>query len=70
VSENEHRVWRTTSELKWTFVTASTVTAGLVQMARVLDDFDLEQLVTDIKMELDTDGVVTIGALTEVRRSA
>jgi hypothetical protein len=68
VNEDERLVWRTNSEIKWTFVTAPTVSAGMVQMARVLDDFDLEPYVTDIKMEIGDDGVVTIGALTEIRR--
>ena len=63
-TENKHVVWRSNSDIRWTFVTADTVTAALVQLARVLDDFDLEPYVTDIKMEID-DHVITVGALTE-----
>lgn len=62
---NHHSVWRTNSDIRWTFVTADTVTEALVQMARVLDDFGLEPYVSSLRLDIDDFGVVTVGALTE-----
>lgn len=58
-------VWRTDSDLRWTFVAAPSLCQGLVQLARVLDDFGLEEYVTNLHMEIDDEGFVTVGALTE-----
>lgn len=60
-----HHVWRTNSKIRWTFVTCESVSAGLVQLARVLDDFDLEPYVSHLHLDVDDEGVITIGALTE-----
>lgn len=63
----EHHVWRTHSDLRWTFVSAPTITEALVQLARVLDDFGLEPFVSHLDLSIDDEGVV-VGALTEQAR--
>jgi hypothetical protein len=62
---SEHHVFRTNSTIKWTYVHADKVSDGMRRLADVLDEFDLEGVVTDIKMDIADDGVITVSALTE-----
>lgn len=60
-------IWRTNSDLRWTFVSADSVSEGLVQLARILDDFDLEPYVSHLHLQVEEDAI-TIGALTEMTK--
>ena len=63
--KSDVQVWRTDSKMRWTYVSAPSISACLVQMARVIDDFGLESLVTGVWLGIDDEGEITFGVLTE-----